>query len=221
MISYDELRVLYLEDLKLPDKFHGRDTLKTRHIGLWAQIKPFYKSGVPMDLTGKQVWVWSDQHFGHTNIIKYAGRPFDTSGDMDDAMIRAYHRLVGPDDVVIWNGDVTFGNINRMNGILNQLPGYKIHIMGNHDFERNGLPSNLDMDERHISYVININDIQLLFTHYHLENVPEGCQNLHGHIHQQTANKWNTNICVEHTNYAPALLDELLPGIIQSVNNRR
>lgn len=203
MITNEKLRELYLEDMKLPDTFHGRSTPKVRDREPWLQFEPYYKHGSPIDLTGKRVWVWSDQHFGHNNIIKYAGRPFDAAVNMDDAMVRAYHELVGPDDVVIWNGDIVFGSVNKMNELLARLPGYKIHILGNHDIDRSGKPLKLDVDESHICYVINADQAQLLFTHYHLENVPEGCVNVHGHIHQQVANPWNINICVEHTDYAP------------------
>jgi calcineurin-like phosphoesterase family protein len=209
-MTHEQLRELYLEDLKLPDTFHGRTTPKVRYPGIWESITPYYKT-TPMDISGKRVWVWSDIHFGHKNIIKYAGRPFDDVSAMHYALITAYKKLVAPEDVVIWNGDISFMGLTPTNEILASLPGYKIHIVGNHDIDRSGKLIKFDVDERHMCYAVMLDGVQLLFTHYHMDVVPKGAVNVHGHIHQQTANPWNINVCVEHTNYAPMLLTDLLP----------
>lgn len=210
MISQEQLRELYLRDMELPDTFHDRDTPKVRYPEQWARIQSYYKHGSPIDLTGKKVWVWSDIHFGHNNIIHHANRPFDDVQSMNDAMIRAYLACVGPDDVVIWNGDIGFKSAGVINEMLGRLPGYKIQIVGNHDLDRSGKLVNFDVDERHLCYVVTIDGAQLLFTHYHMDNVPRGCVNVHGHIHQKLAHAWNINVCVEHTNYTPRSLDSVI-----------
>lgn len=209
MISHEQLRTLYLEDLQLPDTYHGRVDAKVRYFAPWKAITPYYKDA-PIDLSGKRVWVWSDIHFGHKNIIQYANRPFDDAEAMNGALIRAYHACVDPNDVVIWNGDIGFMSANNINSILDSLPGYKIHIVGNHDMDRSGKLMPLNMDERHLCYAMEVDGIQLLFTHYHMDNVPKGAVNIHGHIHQNFANPWNINISVEHTNYAPKLLSDVV-----------
>lgn len=210
MITQEQLRTLYLKDLELPDTFHGRDTPKVRYPEQWKKIQSYYKHGSPIDLTGKKVWVWSDIHFGHNNIIGYSNRPFDDVQSMNEAMIRAYLACVGPDDVVIWNGDIGFKSAGVINEILDRLPGYKIQVIGNHDMDRAGKLTDFNVDERHLCYIVNVDGAQLLFTHYPMDRVPAGCVNVHGHIHQNTACYWNINVCVEHTNYAPRSLDSIV-----------
>lgn len=224
--TYDTLRSLYLADLSLPDIHHGRTTPKVRNIAAWEAIVPKYKNTkLTIDPRGSQtVWVWSDIHFGHKNIIKYTEphRPFSSWQEMNDVMIANYNQVVQPDDIVIWGGDIGFMPDAAINNILDGLPGYKIHIVGNHDMDRSGKLKNLHFDERHLSLPVDVVDpdgyeYQLLFTHYPLDNVPANCQNIHGHIHDNVAYSWNTNICVEHTNCAPAKLSNYLPSIRQRI----
>lgn len=222
MLTIEQLGTLYLKDLEQPDIHHGRTSPKARHIQHWHAIKSFYKGAHPgfvdtgLDLDklepGQDVWCWSDIHFGHKNIIKYAEgyRPFSSVEEMNAAMISRYQAVVKPDDIVIWGGDIGFISENAINEILRSLPGYKIHIVGNHDIHRDGSLYKLDMDERHLCYVVRKGKLQILVTHYPLDKVPDGCVNMHGHIHQNLANAWNMNMCVEHTGCAPKNIKEFI-----------
>ena len=67
----------------------------------------------------------ADQHFGHANIIKYCNRPFATSEEMDEILIRNFNQIVKPEDTTIHAGDFTLHKnreevqkkyINRLNG---------------------------------------------------------------------------------------------------------
>ena len=206
------LRELYLNDLSLPDTYHGRTSPKVRHIQAWKEIEPKLKHGTALTIDPfgpRDVWVWSDIHFGHKNIIKYTApfRPFDSWEQMNDALIANYKAVVKPDDIVIFGGDIGFMSVNAINAILRSLPGYKIQIVGNHDMDRSGTLMELDFDERHLCMVVDVKDdeidSQLLVSHYPIDNVPRNLFNLHGHIHQNLANEWNINMCVEHTGCAP------------------
>lgn len=220
-INDEALRALYLADLRRPDTFHGRTTPKVRNVEVWESIT----SIVPLNRRSinpfrGDVWVWSDIHFGHNNIIKYTAphRPFQTKEEMNKALIENYLAVVKPEDVVIWGGDIGFMSENAINNIIGDLPGYKVWIVGNHDIHRNGTVYDLRFDERHLCMSLDIVEpdgfeYQLHFTHYPLDTVPPRSQNLHGHIHQNIANEWNTNICVEHTGCAPKNLRDLLPAI--------
>lgn len=215
MISYDQLRSHYLADLTLPDVHHGRETPKVRNPAAWAAITG--SPGIEINPYDRDVWVWSDIHFGHKNIIKYTHphRPYESPEHMDRELINNYLRVVKQDDIVIWCGDIGFKSVNAINEILHELPGYKVWIVGNHDMHRDGSVYNLHMDERHVALPVQITDpadgnkYQLLFTHYPLTKIPAKCVNVHGHIHQHLADPWNINVCVEHTNCAPINLRDV------------
>lgn len=223
------LRELYLKDLALPDTYHGRTTPKVRNFPVWEAIQSMLKHGtaIKIDPFGpRDVWVWSDIHFGHKNIIKYTEphRPFNSPDEMNAAMIANYKAVVKPDDIVIWGGDITFMNIHATNGLLRSLPGYKIQIVGNHDMDRKGNLIEMDFDERHLCMVIDVQDeqidSQLLVSHYPIDNVPRGLFNLHGHIHQKLANEWNINMCVEHTGCAPRHIRDVVAAMKSSPWNK-
>lgn len=76
---------------------------------------------------------YSDPHFGHSNIIKYAGRPFADADEMDAEMEKRYCEEVRDDDVVLWVGDVSFRHPMWTRHLLSRLPGTKILVRGNHD----------------------------------------------------------------------------------------
>ena len=214
-LTNEDLRTLYLDDLTLPDTTHdGR--VKVRKRGPWEAIQPFHKTEpLIIDVFGdRDIWVWSDTHFGHKNIIKYCDRPYPDAESMNYCMLGNYLNVVKPNDIVIFGGDVGFMSENKINEVLDQMPGYKIQIVGNHDLHRDGKLYNLNFDERHLCMTVDVVDhdmeYQMLFTHYPMTNVPRGCINIHGHIHQHTLDPWNINISVEHTNYAPMNLKDVM-----------
>lgn len=207
----------YLEDLTLPDVTHNhkRKAHNPQHWNIPSVIS--YGDPIKIDpFSGQTIWFWSDIHFNHKNIIQYSNRPFPSVELMERCLIGNYVNVVKDGDVVFWCGDITFGRIGEVNRYLTQMPGYKIHIIGNHDMDRNGSLNHIRMNERHPCYVIDVVDaefeFQLLITHYPMDNVPDGCVNIHGHIHQHpspTQHK-HRNVCVEHTNYAPLNINDII-----------
>jgi calcineurin-like phosphoesterase family protein len=207
----------YILDLELPDVTHG-GRRKARNPEHW-NIPPITDVPLIIDNNGKttdgrQVWIWSDIHINHKNIIKYSGRPFPSVDLMNKCLIGNYINTVQANDIVIWCGDITFGDVSGMNQILQKIPGHKIHVIGNHDMDNKGKLNNLKFDEQFSCMTITVQDVdvdyQLLLTHYPLDNVPPGCVNVHGHIHQHTLMPWNINVCVEHTNYTPKNMKDVV-----------
>jgi len=88
-----------------------------------------------------KVFATSDQHFYHRNIIKYTDRPFDINDEFcveENAllMIEKYNKIVSPEDIVIFGGDIICSrNLQKekVQNIISQLKGRKILIKGNHD----------------------------------------------------------------------------------------
>lgn len=72
------------------------------------------------------VFLISDTHFGHANIIKYAGRPFDSVEEMNEAMVDNWNSVVKQGDKVYHLGDVTMNS--KSLDILSRLNGRKVLI---------------------------------------------------------------------------------------------
>lgn len=80
-----------------------------------------------------EIYITADHHFGHANIIEYAGRRFASVQKMDRAMTRQWNDTVGPDDTVYHLGDFALASADRIAELVADLNGYKILITGNHD----------------------------------------------------------------------------------------
>jgi calcineurin-like phosphoesterase family protein len=76
----------------------------------------------------------SDFHVGHENVIRFDGRPFENVGEMHEALISNWNRVVGDEDIVFYLGDLSMRcHISTVKWFVEQLNG-KIHfLMGNHD----------------------------------------------------------------------------------------
>ena len=92
-----------------------------------------------------KIWFSSDHHFFHNNIIKYCNRPFETVEEMNEALVKNWNSVVGPDDHVYHLGDFCFGNVEKWNWCLEpgRLNGHIHLILGNHDPERVFRPGTL------------------------------------------------------------------------------
>lgn len=75
----------------------------------------------------------SDHHFGHTNIIRYANRPFSSVEEMNETLIENHNKIVKPGDEVFFLGDFSFLREEDTIKIIKRLNGQKNLILGNHD----------------------------------------------------------------------------------------
>jgi calcineurin-like phosphoesterase family protein len=73
----------------------------------------------------------ADEHYGHTNIIKYQNRPFKTVEEMDNILIVRHNEVVKEDDIVIHAGDFT---MRYKNSFSERLNGTHIFLRGSHDY---------------------------------------------------------------------------------------
>lgn len=82
----------------------------------------------------------SDLHFGHELMLKYPGRPFSSTTEMDEFMIREWNSVVRPDDLTYILGDFSMGlgDVERVTSIYSRLMGRKRLILGNHDYRKAG-----------------------------------------------------------------------------------
>ncbi|AMQ66495.1 phosphoesterase [Bacillus phage Shbh1] len=80
-----------------------------------------------------KVFVISDTHFGHKNILEFENRPFSDVEEMDEAIINNWNSTVEEHDIVFHLGDVSFHRTEKTEQILSRLKGRKILILGNYD----------------------------------------------------------------------------------------
>lgn len=176
----------------------------------------------------KDIWVISDTHFGHENIIRYCDRPYQDAPTMDYDMIDRWNSVVKPQDKVYHLGDVYMGlRKETADSIFSKLQGHKRLILGNHD---NGKDQILQKYFEKIDMWRMFPEFKLLLTHVpvhestlrvmvddnpdHKEGdcgvVKRQLWNVHGHIHQNKApSDYHKCVCVEQINYTPIHIEEL------------
>jgi calcineurin-like phosphoesterase family protein len=135
------------------------------------------------------VWVTSDLHFGHKNVIKFcpATRPYKDAEEMNEAIISDWNSKVKDNDLVIIVGDFSFMNLENTLSILRRLNGKKILVIGNHDqklMQSHTFRNEFILCKDLLS--INIDSQKYIFCHYPIfewESMQRGSMHLHGHVH--------------------------------------
>lgn len=162
---------------------------------------------------GRKIYVISDTHFGHENIIKFCNRPFSNRYEMNHHIRENWNKLVKDEDIVYHLGDVYFGQDwqgETPRNFLRSLKGRKRLVLGNHD---NGLDHTLRDVFQKIMVWRMFPEFGLLLTHVpvHPSSLSEKCPiNVHGHIHnRQSPSKEYRNVSVEMINYTPINIEEL------------
>lgn len=165
------------------------------------------------------IWITSDSHFFHNNIIKYCNRPFSDVNEMNETLIANWNSVVKPQDKVYHLGDLYMGGTRReVESLLYRLNGHKRLILGNHD---NGKDQILQKHFDKIDMWRMFPDFGLLLTHVPVHrsslyktgrrDQPDfELTNIHGHIHQNASPEGPYRcVCVEQTDYTPVNIEEL------------
>lgn len=181
------------------------------------------------------IWVTSDTHFGHDNIISYCDRPFKDSKEMDECLSDNWNSVVKKGDKVYHLGDVYFGQRMKKGeehwgSFFSKLNGSKRLILGNHD---DGKDKNLLNSFAKIMMWRMMPELGILMTHvpvhpsalirreskqvwinedqkYEIHEQEWKLVNVFGHIHNNKAPDGPYRcVCVEHTNYTPIPLESL------------
>jgi calcineurin-like phosphoesterase family protein len=80
------------------------------------------------------LWFTGDEHYHHGNIIGYCDRPFASSIEMDETLIRRHNEVVSDGDVVYHLGDFAYVTMkSEADEIIDKLNGRHIFIKGSHD----------------------------------------------------------------------------------------
>ena len=167
----------------------------------------------------EHTWIISDLHFDHDKVIQYCNRPFADVDEMNETMLENWNKTIKSNDSVFFLGDLVNGlNARSANWWLDKLNGRISFIRGNHD-------TGSIQSDNVIVYggpiMADCDSTQVLLSHYpYRPKVWDGWL-VHGHMHNSNSDlypyinhKFKTaNVSVEHLNYTPKLMSELLADI--------
>lgn len=178
------------------------------------------------------IWFTSDQHFGHTNIIRYSGRPFRDVQHMNEELVQRFNARVQPEDETWHLGDFALDE-KMVPKYLPRLNGKHRLIAGNHDACHPSHKKRIGACARYLSYGFDFIfqgggpfDFgipgRVWVSHMPSSDAedpryPEYRPNpkdydvlLHGHVHERWKRRGNEiNVGVDQWDYAPVSLDEL------------
>lgn len=169
------------------------------------------------------LYLLSDLHLGHGNIIEYEDRPFTSESEMDTALIANWNAVVQPDDTVLYGGDLTLARESKALEYLEQLNGEIHFIYGNHD----KLPRNevIPLLDKQLVHTIRFSYDGFVFYYTHWpQNLPtvvadERVWKIHGHVHGSEEYPFidqenrRVNVSVEKVNYKPISIEEIIAYI--------
>lgn len=168
--------------------------------------------------TEQKIWVTSDTHFNHKNIIAYENRPFPSVPDMNNELIKRWNSVVGPDDIVIHLGDFALGPTADLDWLIPSLNGHKILVLGNHDHASQQRFLNAGFEAVQKYWLLQDAERIILCTHRPQDGakLPHHLH-LYGHVHSKDFNgtfptiaQNGACVCVERWDYTPILMDRVV-----------
>lgn len=172
----------------------------------------------------RDMWVISDTHFGHQNIITWgdSGRPeFSTIEEMNETIIENWNKSVKSNDYVYHLGDVFFGPKEWFENNWFRLNGKISLILGNHDDTRylsGKHPVTGQWFFRKVETgTKQMANMGIMLSHFPIHKAslwnPKANKrllNVHGHVHRNSLNEDGyLNVSVEMTDYKPVNLEAI------------
>lgn len=215
----------YLHYLETPiEQYDGQIRPPVQHASKWRDIESSTLNGGFVNISDlinekdKNVWIWSDQHFNHSNVIKHGKRPFNDVEEMNAFLIDSYLDVVKEGDICIWAGDIFFKSKTVFKEsilpLLNKT--YNILVVGNHDFQSQKI-KDMGFDEVHLLLDFEYKNNRCVVSHFPFVVSDEEFINVHGHIHQHKSEyPHQINVSVEVLEFQPVLINHLLDDFITS-----
>lgn len=166
------------------------------------------------------IWFTSDLHLSHTNSIKHNNRPFASSQQMDEEIIKRWNKKIAPNDTVYVLGDVCWGwNSKRIHDTFSKMNGIKYLIIGNHDKLGPHQLSNVWAEITPYKR-ITIDNYRVILSHYPIadfDGMYHKSIHLYGHVHNNPSlmdyldktKYYAYNVGVDTNNYYPYSWDDI------------
>lgn len=186
-----------------------------------------------MTKQNRKIFVISDLHFGHKNILKHRTQ-FKTLEEHDNHIIDNWNRVVKPEDKVYVLGDVAWKKSDLAK--IAKLNGTKVLVAGNHDWHRTKDYLSIKIDGEVVPLFKNVRGlfyydalaVWLSHAPIHPDHL-RGRKNIHGHLHDEVVERKNfflgmlgvigayftpddryINVSCEQVNYTPVEIKELM-----------
>jgi calcineurin-like phosphoesterase family protein len=162
------------------------------------------------------VWISSDFHLGHSNIILFCNRPFTNIDEMSEKILDNINHIVKRRDTFIFLGDFAMGRRNTVAKWSSQIYcENKWIILGNHDdwtckwWMENGWMWASRFPFLYLDFIIMSHQQQFI------QN-PGPYINIHGHVHNSlpyrpSSNHWNVSVDV--CDFKPIALSQILDEV--------
>jgi calcineurin-like phosphoesterase family protein len=170
-----------------------------------------------------RIWITSDQHDQHTNVITYCNRPFIDKFEMSNELISRWNDTVENNDSIVYNlGDVSFGRTDACLRFLKNIKGKIYLAKGNHD--KRVVLSKRYLRERFEDiqdiYRIETDKYIITMCHYQFSTIEKTDKiiiNLHGHSHSKNFiyehGQFRIDVGVDAFDYRPVKLTKLIEMI--------
>lgn len=161
-------------------------------------------------LRGREVFVTSDEHYGHHNIIRFCDRPFTSVEEMNESLIQNFNSVTTKKSITIHAGDFYLGSLSTeevMKSIANRLNGSHIFLMGNHERWLNNVPKIPDIMD------VKMGEEYMVVCHYCMRVWNRSHYNswhLFGHSHgklEPIGKSWDVG--VDNNNFFPLSFDQI------------
>ena len=183
----------------------------------------------------KRIFITSDTHLGHANMIPYCGRP----ENFTELILSNFGKILKPGDILIHLGDICIGKDAEWNARFSLATlGVKcILVKGNHDRKSDSWYLDNGWDFVCHTFSMRTHGLKIVFSHMPVP-LSDNDLNIHGHF-QNLLNKnydrdWESqdpeyknrhslehatlnhvNISIEEANYLPILMnDNFLKSIV-------
>jgi calcineurin-like phosphoesterase family protein len=155
------------------------------------------------------VYFSADFHLGHSNILKYCGRPFKNIEEHDETIIKNFQEVLLPEDHLWLLGDISFTG-RDLREYMKRLKCHKFLIKGNHD------PKQFDRDIFEGVYdvkMIQVGEQNIWLSHYAHRQWPQshyGAWHLYGHDHGTLIDYYRScDIGVDNWEFKPVSMEQL------------
>jgi calcineurin-like phosphoesterase family protein/2'-5' RNA ligase len=184
----------------------------------WQQTLEQYRKKNEIELTyprykaKEDIFVISDLHLGHANIIRYCSRPFphDAVEEMDRVLIKNWNYTVKPGQRIFHIGDLCYGPYAKNpSEYLQRLNGAISLIRGNHDEGVKTAVRKETLVHQGIPFLLvhDPDDVAETFSGWVI----------HGHHHNNNLEHYpfisfeerRVNVCAEVVRYQPVSLSDL------------